>query len=340
MGDTIHVLILTQSRIPDPLIEKLRAVSPTLAIEHRQAKTLDELGDVWSGVAVLYTSWLMPAPETAPDLRWVQGHFAGVDHFLDHPLMRQVTLTTASGIHTPNIAEYVLMMMLAFGHHLPRMVHYQDRSEWPPDRQRWPLFVPHELRGSTLGIVGYGSIGREVARLAKAFGMRVLATKRDVQHPNDEGWQLPESGDKAAGQVDRLYAPDQLRSMLGECDFVVAAVPLTPETRGLIGAEVLKSMKSDAVLINIARGGVVDESALIEALRSNTIGGAALDVFEQEPLPADSPLWKFDNVIISPHVAGFTPHYDERAMDLFAENLRRYVAGKPLLNVVDMRKGY
>ena len=128
--------------------------------------------------------------------------------------------------------------------------------------------------------------------------------------------------------------------MLGECDYVAITVPLTPETRHLIGAAELKSMKPDAVLINIARGGVIDEAALIEALRSHTIGGAALDVFEQEPLPADSPLWKLPNVILSPHVSGFTPHYDERAMALFAENLRRYVNGESLLNVVDVSKGY
>ena len=156
----------------------------------------------------------------------------------------------------------------------------------------------------------------------------------------DRGWQTPEAGDPTAAQVDRLYAPEALRLMLAECDYVAVTVPLTPETRHLIGAEELKSMKSDAVLINIARGGVIDEAALIEALRGHTIGGAALDVFEQEPLPVDSPLWKLPNVILSPHVSGFTPHYDERAMTLFGENLRRYVNSEPLLNVVDVSKGY
>lgn len=338
MSDTLHVLILTQSRMPEPLIEKLRQVSARLAIDHRTAQSIEELGDGWRGIEVLYTSGLLPSPDLAPDLRWVQGHFAGVESFLAHPLLSKVTLTTSSGIHATPIAEYVMLMCLAFGHRLPNMLQHQQRSEWP--EHRWQLFVSRELRAATLGVVGYGSIGREVARLAKAFGMRVLATKRNVQQADDRGWQIPEVGDPTAAQVDRLYAPEALHSMLAECDYVAVTVPLTPETRHLIGVHELKSMKSDAVLINIARGGVIDEAALIEALRSNTIGGAALDVFEQEPLPADSPLWKLPNVILSPHVSGFTPHYDERAMTLFAENLRRYVSGEPLLNVVDLSKGY
>jgi phosphoglycerate dehydrogenase-like enzyme len=336
--DPIRVFILTQSPIPEPLIEKLKAASPRLQIEHRTAQQLDELGEALHGIEVLYTSWLMPSPEMAPDVRWVQGHFAGVDHFLDHPLLKKVILTTTSGLHAPNIAEYVLMMILAFAHRLPRMIQFQRKSEWPKDR--WTLFVPKELHDSTVGIVGYGSIGREVARLAKAFGMQVLATKRRPQQTNEQGWQLPGIGDPAAQQVDRLYASDQLKLMLSECDYVVVAVPLTPETDKLLGAAEFQSMKREAVLINIARGGVIDEAALIEALRNGVIAGAGLDVFEQEPLPADSPLWQFPNVILSPHVSGFTPHYDERAMDLFAENLRRYVAGEPLLNVVDLSRGY
>jgi len=339
MSDLIRVFILTQSPIPDPLIETLRSVSPRLAVTHRTAHSLDELGsDAWHGVEVLYTTGLLPPPEVAPDLRWVQGHFAGVDSVIEHPLLKRVKLTSASGIHAPEMGEYVLMMMLAFAHHLPRMIQHQRQAEWP--KERWALFAPQELRGSTVGIAGYGSIGREVARLARAFGMRVLATKRDLSHMTDSGWELPEVGDASAGHVDRLFAPEALVDMLGECDYVVLSLPLTPETRGLINAEALKRMKSSAVLINISRGGVIDEAALIDALRAGTIGGAALDVFEREPLPASSPLWELPNVILSPHVSGFTLRYDERAMTLFAENLRRYIAGQVLLNEVDLQRGY
>ena len=338
MTDSIRVLVLTQAPMPEHLLARLRAVSPRVIVEHRTAETLEELGDVWQEIEVLYTTKLVPLPEAAPRLRWVQGHFAGVDQLLEHPLLRSVTLTTSSGIHAPAMAEYTLMMVLAFAHHLPRMIEYQGRAEWP--LQRWALFVPQELRDSTIGLVGYGSIGREMARLARAFGMRVLALKRQVGHLADDGWRLPNVGDAAGENVERLFAPDQLHEMLAECDYVVIAAPLTAETRGLLGAAEFRAMKRKAVIINVARGGVIDETALIDALRAQVIGGAALDVFDQEPLSAESPLWHLPNVIISPHVSGFTPHYDERTMALFAENLRRYVAGEPLLNVVDMQRGY
>jgi phosphoglycerate dehydrogenase-like enzyme len=338
MNGEIRVLVLTQAPMPEPLLATLRAVSPRLIVEHRTAETLEELGNVWPEVEVLYTTKLAPSPEAAPRLRWVQGHFAGVDQLLGHPLLQSVTLTTSSGIHAPAMAEYILMMVLAFAHHLPRMIEHQQRAEWP--QQRWALFVPQELRDATIGIVGYGSIGRETARLARAFGMQVLALKRHVEQVADDGWHLPDVGDAAGEYVARFYAPDQLHAMLAECDYVVMAAPLTPETRGLLGAAEFRAMKHEAVLINVARGGVINEAALIDALRDRVIGAAALDVFEQEPLPAESPLWHLPNVILSPHVSGFTPHYDERAMMLFAENLRRYVAGEPLLNVVDVQRGY
>ncbi len=338
MTDTIRVLVLTQAPMPEHLLARLRTVSPRVAVEQRTAETLEELGNVWQEVEVLYTTKLVPPPEAAPRLHWVQGHFAGVDQLLGHPLLREVMLTTSSGIHAPAMAEYTLMMVLAFAHRLPRMIEHQRRAEWPP--QRWAVFVPQELRDATIGIVGYGSIGRETARLARAFGMRVLALKRHVDQRADDGWRLSDIGDAAGEYVARFFAPDQLLEMLGECDYVVVTAPLTAETRGLLGKAEFQAMKREAVVINVARGGVIDEAALIDALRSGVIGGAGLDVFEREPLPADSPLWQLPNVILSPHVSGFTPHYDERAMALFAENLRRYVAGEPLMNVVDVQRGY
>lgn len=336
----VHILILTQAPLSASLIERVRAVSPRLQVEHRTAQTVDEVGDWWREVEVLYTTGIAPSPEAAPALRWVQGHFAGADHFLDqHPaLLKRVTLTTASGVHAPNMAEYILMMMLAWAHHLPRMLEYQKRVEWPQDR--WALFAPRELRGGTLGIIGYGSIGRETARLAKALGMRVLATKRNHQRVVEDGWGLAGVGDPELENVDGLYPIDALRELLAACDYVALTVPLSSETRGMMGANEFKAMKSDSLLINVARGGVVDEVALIEALRAGTIGGAALDVFAREPLPTDSPLWTLPNVILSPHVSGFTPEYDARAMTLFAENLRRYLAGEALLNMVELERGY
>jgi phosphoglycerate dehydrogenase-like enzyme len=215
------------------------------------------------------------------------------------------------------------------------MLYYQTRGEWPS--QRWRKFVPEELRGATVGVVGYGSIGREIGRLAHAFGMRVLGARRGAESGSPR-YELPAltGGD----EPDRLYTPDQLAEMLRECDYVVLTVPYTSATHHLIDRRALRAMKPTAVLINVARGPVVDEAALVHALRERWIAGAALDVFEQEPLAEDSALWGMDNVIVSPHVAGFTPHYDDRATALFAENLRRYLGGEPLLNLVERGREY
>jgi phosphoglycerate dehydrogenase-like enzyme len=184
------------------------------------------------------------------------------------------------------------------------------------------------LRSKTVGIVGLGHIGREVARLAKAFGMRVVATRRSARQS------------QRARYVDRLFAPDQLLQLLSESDFVVLTLPLTKETHKIIGEAELRSMKPTAYLINVARGQVVDEEALARVLEEHRIAGAGLDVFTREPLPADSRLWKLPNVIISPHIAGYMENYSEQATAVFCENLRRYLGGKRLINVVGKERGY
>jgi phosphoglycerate dehydrogenase-like enzyme len=201
------------------------------------------------------------------------------------------------------------------------------------------LFVPEELNGKTIGIVGYGSIGRHVARLADVFGMRVLAMKRNPQHA-DVGFQFTDVGDPEGALPDRYYTPHQLHALLSESDVVLIAVPLTPQTQELFDEAAFQAMKSTAFLVNIARGGVCKETALIDALKQQRIAGAALDVFHQEPLPPDHPLWHLPNTFISPHIAGLTPHYNERAATIFEENLRRYLAGEPLYNIVDKTEGY
>jgi phosphoglycerate dehydrogenase-like enzyme len=218
-------------------------------------------------------------------------------------------------------------------------LHNQQSAEWPIDR--YNIYLPTELRESTVGILGYGAIGREIARLAHAFGMEVLATKRNVMTPAAMN-RFAENGigDADAALVERLYPPEATRSMVSLCDFVVVLVPLTPTTKAVINAEVLAAMKKTAYLISISRGAVVDEEALIKALQTGQIAGAALDVFAQEPLPASSPLWKLDNVIISPHIAGNTSHYNDSAAEVFAQNLERYVNKKDLLNQVNYEYGY
>ena len=329
-------------RFTDDLLAQLRAVSPRLRLSQQTCHNADQVATALSrhpGVEILYTFDLPSnALDLAPGLRWVQLHSAGANHLLDHPILESdVAITTVSGIHATPIAEYVFASILAHRWRVPMWTHCQREARWPSGR--WDLYARPELRDSTLGIVGYGSIGREVGRIGQAFGMRVLALRRSAGR-SKAGYSSERTGDAAGSIPTQFYTPDALHEMLSECDYVVVAVPLTPETAGLIGAAELKAMKSSAYLVNIARGSIVDEAALAQALEQGWIGGAGLDVFEQEPLPADSPLWALENLLISPHVAGFTPRYDERATALFAENLDRYLSGKPLLNLVDRARGY
>jgi phosphoglycerate dehydrogenase-like enzyme len=335
-----EIVVLSTMRFTDELLDKLRAVSPRLVVKQRTCHGAEEVEQVLEdGVEVLYTFYLSADLSRAPDLKWVQLHSAGVDHLLDHPLMKSdILLTTTSGIHATPIAEYVFASILAFNRRVPQMLTYQSRREWP--QGRWNLFARPELRDRTLGIIGYGSIGREVGRIARCFGMRVVATKRSVSQMRDVGYAVQGTGDRKGALLDEAFPPERLSDMLGLCDYVVVTVPLTPETRKLIGEAGLRAMKPSAYLVNISRGETVDEAALIRALQEGWIAGAGLDVFEEEPLPSDSPLYDLENVILSPHVSGFTLRYDERASDLFAENLRRYLTGEPLLNLVDKERGY
>jgi len=334
--DPINVVVAMD--FSDDIMEKIRAVSPRLRVERHFPEVPEK---AWADVEVLYTLRQFPDPAQAPRLRWIQMHSAGIDHVLNQPIMQSedVEVTTTSGIHATPIAEYCLMMMLAFAFDLPLMMELKTKAEWP--RGPAKAIAPHFLRGQTLGIVGYGVIGRELARLADALGMQVLASKKDVMHPAEHNaYRLPGTGDPEGEIPARIYPPEAIRSMAGQCDFLVIITPLTSESRHLIDEEILSGMKKTAVLINVARGPVVDEQALISALAAKTIAGAALDVFETEPLPNTSPLWNLDNVIISPHMAGNSIDYHERAAAVFIEDLERYLSKRPLLNVVDRERGY
>jgi phosphoglycerate dehydrogenase-like enzyme len=322
-------------------VQALRDVSPRLRVTVLPVHEVREIpNEVWARTEVLYTDRVLPTPEQVPALRWIQCHFAGIDFAIDLPIVKKpdIAITTLSGVAAPQMAEYALTMLLGFGRRLPEIAACQIRAEWP--RDRWERFRPVDLRGSTVGIVGYGSIGREIARLLNAFGASVLAVKRDVMHPEDTGYFIPGLGDPGGDLFTRLYPYQALKSMLKECDFVVVVLPLTPETRGLIGAAELGVMKSTAYLISMARGGIIDQASLLAALQEKRIAGAALDAFVEEPLPANHPLWRLPNVIISPHIGGMSVHYNRRAVDLFVENLKRYLAESPLLNRFDLNKGY
>jgi phosphoglycerate dehydrogenase-like enzyme len=338
---TVEVLITVP--LGEHLLGRLREVSARLHITVDPARKADDIPDeVWARTEVLYTDLVLPEPGKAPNLRWVQFHYAGIDAVVDSPLLKSnntVVATTLSGAAASQMAEYALMMMLALGHRLPEMIGLQARAEWP--RDRFERLAPRELRGSTVGIVGYGSIGRQIAHLLQSFGAFILAAKRDVMHPEDSGYRVEELGGDPDGDLfQRLYPIQALASMVKECDFVVVTIPLTPSTRNLIGGDVLGAMKPTAYLVDLSRGGIMDHSALIQALQDKRLAGAGLDVFPEEPLPSSSPLWKMPNVLISPHISGTSPQYNERAMGLFAENLSRYLTGLPLYNRYDPVKGY
>ncbi|MBI1257337.1 MAG: D-2-hydroxyacid dehydrogenase [Chloroflexi bacterium] len=338
MADSETINVVVAMNFSDAIINQLREVSPRLHVERYHPTVPDK---VWATADILFTSNNFPTLEQAPNLRWIQLVSAGINHAASQPILLtdNVEVTTASGIHATPMSEFSLAMMLAFAYKLPKILEFQAQVYWVPDRTT--VFTPTPLRGQTLGIVGYGNIGRELARAADALGMTVLATKRDVMHPaDDDSYHEAGTGDPEGEIPARLYPPQALASMARECDFLVLTTPLTEATHHLVDATVLKAMKKTAVLINVARGAVVDEAALITALQEHRIGGAALDVFEQEPLPPESPLWKLDNVILSGHISGSVVDYDERAATLFAENLQRYLDGQPLLNRVNLERGY
>lgn len=334
----IPVLITVD--MPDALLDRLRAVSPHIQIDLLPTNEASDFSEEQLGeMQILYTRQALPEPEQVPNLRWIQFHWSGIDAFVDQSLLRSdMIVTTLSGAAVPQMAEFGLTMMMALGHHLPPMMEDQGEKVWADNR--FTRYRPQELRGSTVGIVGYGNIGREIARICQALGAQVLATKRDLKTLDRGGYLLEGLGDAEAEIPERIYPPQALPSMAAECDFLVLTVPLTPETRGLVGSKVFQSMKDTAYLIDISRGGVVDQGALVEALREGEIAGAALDVYPVEPLPESSPLWELPNVILSPHIAGTSGQYLERAAEIFAENLRRYVADEPLLNRYDAKRGY
>ena len=251
----------------------------------------------------------------APKLKWIQALGTGVDNIVDLPsLGKDVLVTNVRGIHGAPVSEATIAYMLSLARDMPRSVHAQDRGAW----ERWPSQL---LDGKTVGILGVGLIAEYLAPICKQFGMIVVGIS---------------SSPRETKNFDRMVKRDDLVKVAPELDFLVALTPMSAETRGIIGDKVFKAMKPSAYLVNVARGGVVDELALIKALESGEIAGAALDVFSQEPLPADNPLWKAKNVTIFPHLGGYSQGYENRAMPTLAGNMSKYLAGdlKNMINIV------
>ena len=263
-------------------------------------------------------------PRQAPRLRWVQLSSSGVGQLVERTGLgaSPIVVTNAAGVHATALAEFVLFAMLYFAKRMPRVLADQRR-------RHWERFALDTLPGKTLGVVGLGQVGRAIARVARGAGLRVVAVRRTA---SGTGSDLPD--------VAVVYPQSGLGALLAESDYVVLIVPFTPDTAGLLGAREIALMKPGAVLINIARGQLVDEPALIDALRSGHLGGAALDVFATEPLPANSPLWDLPNVLVTPHSMSTALGENEALVELFCENLRRYLAGEALRNVFDRGRGY
>ena len=318
-------------------LERIRAAAPgarivTVSVEGLSDGPLDD-------VEVMLRGWLRTEAfdrllVRAPRLTWVHSATSGVERALTPvALERGLVVTNARGVFSRPIAEYVLMMILSVSRRLPQLLELQRERTWQP-------LEGVELRDVTVGIVGLGSIGRAVGALATAFGCRVVAVRRRGEAGSASSLRDDEGERFGEIVLDRVGGPETLPELLAESDFIVLAAPLTSETEQMINAETLAMVKPGAWLINVARGRLIDERALIRALREGGLGGAVLDTFREEPLPATSPFYDLPNVIVTPHTAWSSGRVLDRSVELFCENLRRFAKGDPLLNVVDPSAGY
>jgi phosphoglycerate dehydrogenase-like enzyme len=307
--------------------ERLHKDFPQLEVVH--LTSYDELEDDLRDAEIVIAWSLRPEQfKIASKLRWIHSPAAAVHQLIFPELVKSdVILTNSSQVHGPVVAEHVIALLFALAKRLPDAVRFQEKHIWGQESMWRGHPRPRELAGATVGLVGLGSIGREVAKRASALGMRIIAVR-----------EHPEKG--SPEHVEQVFSSSQIDDLLSQSDYVILAAPLTPATRSLMNAMRFAKMTFDACLINVSRGALVDEAALAQALREKKIGGAALDVFAQEPLPPDSPLWDLENLLITPHTAALTEKLWERHYKLFAENLHRYVAHQPLLAVVDKQRGY
>ena len=342
--------------MPPWVPERIRAVLP----EAWDLVVIDEVTDgsgdgaarVSPGVleavssAEIYFGYGIPAAllEAGPGLRWVHSGAAGVGSSLTPAMLASaVVFTNSAGVHAAPMAETVLAMMLHFGRGLDMAVRAQRQSAWSSEAFYVDGAPLRELSDATVGVVGYGGIGREVARRVAALGAHVVGLARHRPRPEDADLVPVGGGASLASRVELVHGADGLGRLLASSDYVVLSAPDTPETRGMIDTDGLASMQPGAVLINVARGRLVDEDALVAALVAGRIRGAGLDVFTQEPLPPDHPLWSAPNVLITPHVSAVTGGFWARETDLIVRNLKRYLSGSPpptWENVVDKRAGY
>ena len=306
--------------------ERLRRDFPQLDVVHSldYARVNDEIAD-----ADIAISWSLRGEQinAARKLKWIHSTATAV-HALMSPELRasDIVVTNARDVHGPVVAEHAMALVFALAKRLPQAMRYQQRKYWAQEDIWEQIPSPRELNGATMTIIGMGGIGSPLAKMAGSLGMRVLGARDHPEH-TCEG-------------VHGTYGFDQLEDALCEADFVVLAAPVTPRTHQLMNAARLACLKPEAYLINVARGVLIDEAALVGALRAHKLAGAALDVTAEEPLPRESPLWEMDNVLITPHIAGLTEKMWERHYTTFTNNLRRFLENQPLLWIVDKDRGY
>jgi phosphoglycerate dehydrogenase-like enzyme len=327
--------LLLQALVRPGTLERLRALSPDLEIvdvSGDDAFDFDALDDPDLEAIV---GRRVPADlARVPSLRWLQVGSAGVDHLAaDPPWAKGIHVTNARGVFAIPIGEYVSGAILRINQPVGRWTADQAAHRWPVDDEP----VASVVRGRTAVLVGYGSIGREVARQLSALGLRILAVKPRPELRTDSSYRVPGTGDPDGTIPERIVAVEALADVAGEADYLVLTLPLTAQSRGIVGPAILAALPPSAWLINVSRGALVDEGALLTSLRCGGLAGAVLDVFDEEPLPADHPLWDAPNVTVTPHVSGATSRFRD---DLVIENVRRYLAGEPLLNLVDPERGY
>lgn len=327
------IVVVDDAKLLPEKAKKVRAISPRIELIEEMSE------DALQRAHVIYTNMARFNPAKAANLRFVQTSSAAVNHVLEQPIAESgIPIANVRGAYTPAVAECAITMLLALARRLPLCHSWQLEAYWPKVSE-YPMAQGEDCYGSTIGIVGYGSIGRHIARVADAIGMKVLAY--DLGEPKEPpGFRWPETGDPDGTIPHEWFGDGQLHAMLPRCDYLVITLPITKATRGIIGPVELEKLPSHAYVINIGRGGTLDEEALIECLRAGKIAGAGLDVFQEEPLPPDSPLWKTPNLLIMPHIASYSKRQLHRSPEVLIENLSRFLNRRPLINVINPDRGF
>jgi phosphoglycerate dehydrogenase-like enzyme len=323
-------------------LTELRRRAPEVDVRQQVAARPDDIDDRdWAEVEVLHTGAVLPSPEQAPRLRWIQLDTSGAEHLAAGPWWgTDVEITTLGGVAPVPMAEFTVMSLLGLAHHQPLLDGVRRERRWPAPDDRFRDLTPLPVDGATATIVGYGRIGREIARLLHALGMHVVGVSRRGARPAPQQAVHYDTGRQGAEDPTEHLAVDALPEVLRRTDYLVVVTPRTSETEGMIGAAELALLPVGACLINVSRGGICEEKAVLDALDTGHLRYVATDVFDEEPLAPDSAWWEHPRVVVTPHVAGLAPRYHEQVLDLVSSNLARWRAGEPLLNRVDRAAGY